>query len=711
MPRLKSRIALAVAASIAVHPLAFAAPKITLQPADQGPDNRAASVTVNNPQTDPPLAPAELLRLLRAKIKYVFIIFNENHSFDNEYGTYPGVNGLYADERGHARVPASNEQQYTDINGSLVTVRPFLIGPALNSNAIDSVDHRHRGLAQKIHVVNGTARMDGFAQEEYARFVSNPSASLAAQREGTQFAQLVMSHIDCDTIPFFWQWASNFTLFDNIFATEDTPSAPNAIAMIAGQSGETQWVKHPSTSEVPTATGTSATLNGYFIQSGGATHLSFSGERGTTQGPPLVNDPQPWAGSPFDKTPTLSATGIVSGPREPYSININESYAAANIASNLTFASVPLTFLGSQITTALNQNGAVLNNGGSFNSFDTGDIQQDIPYIQRLNHASVEWGWYQDGYAVESTDASGSASHAAFVSHHNGPQYFGYIADTPAEQTKMHSETQFFNDIAQAALPSGGVFYIRGGYQNQMGLTPYIVPGNPAGSSIVAAKSGDDDHPSYSDRQLSEAMNARVINAIASDPKLWSQSAIILTYDESDGFYDHVPPRILAYGPDGLPLSRGIRVPLILISPYARTHAVSHVEGDHNAVIETIEAIFDLPALASLPDEKQALDAGDSAYFNSFGPPGFHQKYLGPRDINSPITESLVSGFDPRRLLGRSAPLPASIAQIPAERLTDLPHYNGAGCSALRFRPVPEPAGDTVPRRFNPLPSTYPASN
>ena len=93
------------------------------------------------------------------------------------------------------------------------------------------------------------------------------------------------------------------------------------------------------------------------------------------------------------------------------------------------------------------------------------------------------------------------------------------------------------------------------------------------------------------------------------NPKIWEQCAIIITYDESDGFYDHVPPRILSYGPDGLPLSRGIRVPLILISPYARTHAVSHVEGDHNAVIETINAIFGLPALASLPDEAQALAA------------------------------------------------------------------------------------------------------
>ena len=52
---------------------------------------------------------------------------------------------------------------------------------------------------------------------------------------------------------------------------------------------------------------------------------------------------------------------------------------------------------------------------------------------------------------------------------------------------------------------------------------------------------------------------------------------------------------ILSYGPDGLPLARGIRIPLLLISPYARVHAVSHAEGDHNAVIETINALFGLP--------------------------------------------------------------------------------------------------------------------
>ena len=93
--------------------------------------------------------------------------------------------------------------------------------------------------------------------------------------------------------------------------------------------------------------------------------------------------------------------------------------------------------------------------------------------------------------------------------------------------------------------------------------------------------------------------------------------------------------------PNGL-LARGSRVPLILISPYARTHVVSHVEGDHNSVIETINYIFGLPALASLPDEAEALANGNSTYFNRVpvAPAGFQQTNLGPNDIESLISEA-----------------------------------------------------------------------
>jgi phospholipase C len=206
-------------------------------------------------------------------------------------------------------------------------------------------------------------------------------------------------------------------------------------------------------------------------------------------------------------------------------------------------------------------------------------------------------------------------------------------------------------------------------------------------------------------------MNARVINAIASNPTLWSESAIVITYDESDGFYDHVPPRILSYGPDGLPLARGVRIPLLLISPYARAGAVSHAEGDHNAVIETINAIFGLTPLSSLPAESAALAAGNSTAFNQYGPSGFQQKYLGPRDANSSITDSLLSGFSPMRLRGLATALPASYAIIPSATVESFPHYGANACNAIGVTPVSPTASDAMPAGFNTLPSTLPGLN
>jgi phospholipase C len=130
-------------------------------------------------------------------------------------------------------------------------------------------------------------------------------------------------------------------------------------------------------------------------------------------------------------------------------------------------------------------------------------------------------------------------------------------------------------------------------------------------------------------------------------------------------------------------------------------------------VIETINAIFNLPPLSQLPDEAAALAAGDSPAFNAFGPPGFHQKFLGPRDTNSPITDSLLSGFDPKRLRGEAPPLPASYAAIPADVVDALPHYGGQGCKAIGIVPTDQQQGivNAIPAHFNTLPATLPAYN
>jgi phospholipase C len=662
-------------------------PAVTAQP-DIVPD---IATYFNDPAKDPPLQNEELVNLLRQRIRYVFIIFNENHSFDNEYGTFPGVNGIYSD--GEKPRPAGDTpgftQTYTDdVTRKTCTVRPFLLGPGQNSSVMDSVDHSNEGMAAKIHVVNGVPQMDGYAEREYHRHhIAGAIPTPAQEEEGTQFARLVMSHVDCNTIPLFWHWAGRFTIFDNIFATEDGPSTPNAVAMISGQMGQTQWVKHLHA----------------------APSITVGNNSGALQLPPLVADPQPFWGSQFDTT-TGDNTGSPPYVRQPLGASKKEGfpYPKNDIAANLTFATLPLTFQGKKVDDVMIQDANP--------TTDLADIRQDIPYISKLGTAPVNWGWYQEGYGLEDTDTGGIASHSSYVSHHNGAQYFGYISNTPAVRAGLHGLTDFFTDMKNNSLPESGVFYIRGGYKNLIGKNPVVTDPNTPNNeirAINAAKGGDDDHPSYTDRQLSEAMAARVINAIASNPGIWNQCAIIITYDETDGLYDHVPPRILSYGPDKLPLSRGSRVPLILISPYARTHAVSHVEGDHNSIIETINYIFGLPALASLPDEAQALKDGNSKCFNQFAPAGFEQKHLGPNDINSPISESLLSGFDPKRLMGAAPPLPASFAVIPEYVVNSFPHFGGNGCREIGIVPedVRQGIENHIPEGFNPLPGTYPTTS
>jgi phospholipase C len=389
----------------------------------------------------------------------------------------------------------------------------------------------------------------------------------------------------------------------------------------------------------------------------------------------MVTDPFPYWGSPRDTT--------APDQKQP------EPDLARNrirdITPNLTFATLPLSFMGKDIkqTTAGDRNPA----------FDLLDVQADIDKIAGHAAPPTNWGWYQQGYDHEPSDGSGTASHDTYVVHHNAPQYFGYIANNPKVNTHMHGLGDFFADIAARRLPSSGVFYVRGGFGNIFGEHP--LDPNP---NIATVLNGDDDHPGYSDSQLSESLLAREINAIARSP-YWPHTVILIAYDESDGLYDHVPPRVRSHDPAGLPLDQGPRIPFILISPYAAAHTVSHEPAEHSSIIKFVDKLFNLIPLADLPDEERGRSIGLTKY---------HQKDLGPADDKVNGVGDLLSGFSNARLLGRAAPLPASYAEIPETEIKSYPHYRGRGCSVLQIHPTDEGRANPIPADFNPRPDTTP---
>ncbi len=666
----------------------------------------------------------EKVQLLRQKVKYVFVIFHENESFDHYFGTFPGANGLFSAPPGAtpANATPSFVQKYLNTSLSPVTISPFLmpqavvtgggtIVPIYPADEI-SVDHSHTGMSNDLDInpATGVAANDRYTMNQEG-LTTNASGALVTKTgaaptsialSAKQKAETDIGHIDCDTIPFMWSWAKNFVLFDNFRQTIVGPSTPNAIALIAGQSGETQWALHnnegASTSYANTA----------FPTPIGATYIASNPPNAadTNAYVPIVGDPGPFPGSNLDP----------STAKPPY--NFDES--ATNPAPDLTFATQPLSFMGRNIKTiiAADQNPTA----------DLLDVQDDIKTIAAFD-PSVNWGWYQQGFnANDASDpyepqntatpnpTSNPGLNTGYVLHHNAPQYFGYLADnTQVLNNNLHGAKDFFNAVEGRTLPrDGGVFYLRGGYDNNDGLVP--VDPTPA---IQHAFLGNDDHPAYSDQQISEALAAKAINDIANSP-YWSQSAIIITYDETDGFYDHVSPEQRSKFVDGSPLAAGPRIPTILISPYAKSGKISHHYGEHGSVIKFINELFGLVPLAVLPDEVKGREKGLAT---------LGQANLGPSDDPDNSVGDLLEAFDYDRLRGDKPPIPASQATFPASVVATLPHlatanyspngYTNGACAAIGILPTDFPslaaykAGtpiDPYPVDVNPRPTQSPGT-
>ncbi len=107
---------------------------------------------------------------------------------------------------------------------------------------------------------------------------------------------------------------------------------------------------------------------------------------------------------------------------------------------------------------------------------------------------------------------------------------------------------------------------------------------------------------------------ASLVNAVGRS-KFWASTAIFIIWDEWGGWYDHVPPPRVDY--DGL----GFRVPLLIVSPYAKENYVSHVQYEHGSVLRFIEDNFGLGRLAA--SDARANDPAADCFDFSRGPRAF----------------------------------------------------------------------------------------
>jgi phospholipase C/sugar lactone lactonase YvrE len=116
-----------------------------------------------------------------------------------------------------------------------------------------------------------------------------------------------------------------------------------------------------------------------------------------------------------------------------------------------------------------------------------------------------------------------------------------------------------------------------------------IAAGHLAQMSWVIPTGQDSDHPG-STGGSGPSWVASIVNAIGNSP-YWSNTAIVITWDDWGGWYDHVaPPMFNSY-------EYGFRVPLIIVSPYSKQAYVSHVTHDFGSILHFTEEVFNLPSL------------------------------------------------------------------------------------------------------------------
>ena len=402
----------------------------------------------------------------------------------------------------------------------------------------------------------------------------------------------IMVTYDCDTVPYLWFYAKNFALFDHYFQANTADSTPGNVQLFAAQEGQTE------------------------VAAGKAPVRSRFSGNGYTNGLPLGNDSNPPPSqlafiTPYTKPAADNALSVASMP-----VLLNPAQDAAAVKSGVM-----------------------------------GLIPEDITAESTSGRGSVGWAWYEEG-----ATASGGAPAGAFSAHHYAPMYFDYVnnANSAVRQCRDAQRQHVRRPGIAHRHQNRRIAVERGFLWIKGGSTATSCPFHPADPALANVYRGTDDHPGRggSDHQVGEAFVATMINAIANS-KYWKDSVIIVTWDDSGGRYDHLPPT--EYGapcPDdiggifaGTSCGEGVRLPFLLISPFAKNGAVVHDQSDAGSVSKFIELAFGLPSFASLPDEFPGVKAG-----------------LAPADANAAISD-LTGALDAAKLSG--SPNPASLATIP----------------------------------------------
>ncbi len=258
-----------------------------------------------------------------------------------------------------------------------------------------------------------------------------------------------------------------------------------------------------------------------------------------------------------------------------------------------------------------------------------------------LNKKNITWGWFQGGFRPTSI----SNGKAVCGSTHAG------LAGTSKDYIPHHEPFQYFPQTANPHhLPPSSSSAIGHTDQanHQYDLSDFwtaVNAGNLPAVSYLKAAAYQDGHAGYSDPLDEQNFLVDTINKLQKTPE-WNETAVIIAYDDSDGWYDHVMGPILSQSsipedalagpgscgttaPGNYPgrCGYGPRQPLLVVSPYARVNFVDHSVTDQSSILGFIEDNWDLGRIGN-----QSMDSKAGSLNSLFNFAGRHapRLYLDP---------------------------------------------------------------------------------
>jgi phospholipase C len=472
-------------------------------------------------------------------IKHLVVIFQENVSFDHYFGTYPHA----ANPPGEPPFQAApGTPSVNGLNAELLTNNPNLSNPQrLDRSQAHTCDQNHGYTAEQKAFDHGL--MDRFVQDTGG---SRKVKECTGVENGTAPNYAVMDYYDGNTVTGLWNYAQHFALSENSYGTNFGPSSPGAVNVTAGN-----------------------------------TYGALCGPSYST-----IND------NPCPEGPLSAAT-----PEKPAPQGKGTMYSDAD----------PYWDVCSYTEDGGKPSGTMQMGGKNI-----GDL---------LDEHHISWGWFQGGFAssgyVPGKPQTDKLSKVCAEKHKNiaGEEVSDYIPH--------HEPFQFYASTANPEhLPPTSIAAI--GHQDkanhQYDIRDFWAAaqnGNMPAVSYIKAPGYEDGHAGYSDPLDEQRFLAEFINRLEKLPT-WSSTAVVIDWDDSDGWYDHQMGPIVRQsqtvldaltgtgecGPNlaKVPLTEGPtpepeqgrcgvgpRIPLLVISPYAKQNYVDNTFSTQTSVVRFIE--------------------------------------------------------------------------------------------------------------------------